>query len=139
MYQLNLFPKEDTTRVGDYFQAFEFDCKGKEVENTFTLISPTLVYLLDGFRRKLQRPIQILSGYRTVEHNRNEGGSKNSKHMEGIAADWYVPGMHIASVGAFLAFEAYPTLGGYRVYLDKGFIHTDVRERVDGKLITWGG
>jgi hypothetical protein len=38
------------------------------------------------------RPVIITSGYRSPEVNAEVGGSKNSQHMKGRAADFIVPG-----------------------------------------------
>jgi len=47
---------------------------------------------LEIIRLELGAPIRISSGYRSPELNRRIGGSKNSKHMEGLAADFTVSG-----------------------------------------------
>lgn len=43
--------------------------------------------LLDPIREKWGKPIQITSGYRCPLLNSKLGGSKTSKHKEGLAAD----------------------------------------------------
>jgi len=50
-----------------------------------------------------KHPIHILSGYRTAETNaklrsRSSGVAKRSLHMEGRAADFYIPGVGIRKV-----------------------------------------
>ena len=42
---------------------------------------------LQALRKRLGKPLIVLSGYRSPEHNRAVGGAKASKHMEGIAFD----------------------------------------------------
>ena len=37
--------------------------------------------------RKVVGPIKVTSGYRTKEFNKKVGGSKNSYHLDGLAAD----------------------------------------------------
>jgi zinc D-Ala-D-Ala carboxypeptidase len=49
--------------------------------------------VLEPLRIKLGRPVVITSGYRSPELNRAVGGSKNSHHMQGRAADLIVPGL----------------------------------------------
>lgn len=56
------------------------------VDNLKSLIINTL----DPLREKLQQPIYVSSGYRSVELNKKIGGSKNSQHLTGQAADIYL-------------------------------------------------
>jgi uncharacterized protein YcbK (DUF882 family) len=83
----------------------------------------------------LNRPIHVLSGYRTPETNarlrrRSKGVAKYSLHMEGRAADIYVPGMHVSKLQkAALGFAA----GGVGLYSSSNFIHLDT-----GPVRNWG-
>lgn len=43
--------------------------------------------VLERIRALVGKPISINSGYRNVTHNRRVGGSTNSQHMKGQAAD----------------------------------------------------
>lgn len=54
--------------------------------------------ILQPLRDHLGRPIVISSGYRSPALNRAVGGSPNSDHMAGRAADITVPGMKIRDV-----------------------------------------
>jgi hypothetical protein len=47
--------------------------------------------LLERIRAVLNVPIIITSGYRCPQLNRAVGGSVNSAHMQGLAADFIVP------------------------------------------------
>ena len=52
--------------------------------------------LMDGLERArtvLDKPMVISSGYRSPKVNAGAGGSKNSYHMRGLAADFTCPGM----------------------------------------------
>ncbi len=44
------------------------------------------------------RPIIVTSGFRTVQHNRDVGGSGTSSHLDGLAADVKVQGVSLFSV-----------------------------------------
>lgn len=57
---------------------------------------------LQVIRDLIQLPIQITSGYRTPEHNKKVGGSPNSYHLKGMAADIVVLGMGAIEVQQFL-------------------------------------
>lgn len=49
--------------------------------------------VLEPLRRELGRPVVITSGYRSPELNAAVGGSPNSLHLQGRAADLIVPGV----------------------------------------------
>lgn len=51
-----------------------------------------LVKQLDWLREYIGRPIKVTSGYRNDAVNRAVGGSKDSDHKRGQAADIHVPG-----------------------------------------------
>lgn len=44
-------------------------------------------FILDPLREKYGKPITVSSGYRCQELNKIVGGSKNSQHVKGLAAD----------------------------------------------------
>ena len=146
-YNISMFPLGSQEWVGEFFQAFEFDCESDESENRFTLIAPSLVYILDEIRRRVGRPIRIESGYRTFAWNKEIGGKEGSWHLRGMAADIWAPGMDINALGMNASYlldkgvewmgNTYQ-IGGYREYLTNNFIHLDVRPRkTDGGYTTW--
>lgn len=51
-----------------------------------------VAYTLEIIRSELDAAILISSGYRCPELNAGVGGSKKSKHMQGLAADFTVVG-----------------------------------------------
>lgn len=51
------------------------------------------VNLLEPLRKKINKPVVILSGYRSQKVNKGVGGSKTSQHMKGQAADIRAIGM----------------------------------------------
>ena len=72
------------------FNVVEFKCKNNgEILLNADFIDH--VKRLQIFREWYNRPIKILSGYRTEEYNRKIGGAVNSKHMLGIATDFELP------------------------------------------------
>lgn len=83
---------------------------------------------LQVLRDEIGKPIRVLSGYRSPEHNQRIGGSTNSYHMKGMAADIVVPGMapaEIMSVIERLVSEGKMKQGGMKAYV--GFLHYDIR------------
>ncbi|MBD8614844.1 MULTISPECIES: YcbK family protein [Pseudomonas] len=76
--------------------------------------------------------MQVLSGYRTPEHNfRLEGAAKQSLHMQGKACDIHMPAVDTKLLAAMSMMIA---AGGVGIYQDKGFIHVDT-----GRIRTWKG
>ncbi|MFT6876318.1 MAG: hypothetical protein ACI9XK_002766 [Granulosicoccus sp.] len=79
--------------------------------------------------------IHVLSGYRTAETNaklrrRSTGVAKNSLHMEGRAADFYIPGVPVKKLQKVaLGLSS----GGVGLYSKSNFIHVDT-----GMVRHWG-
>ena len=89
-------------KVGTYFDDFEFACKcgrhGYDGEGHPILdhiIDKRLVDVLDAIRERIGQPIEVLSGYRCLEHNAEVGGVPNSQHVEGTAADITYDGINV--------------------------------------------
>jgi uncharacterized protein YcbK (DUF882 family) len=108
-------------------------------------IQPRLIPLclvLETVREVFDRPMVIISGYRSPSHNAKVGGAKQSQHMEGRAADITIVNVAPADVHATI-LELYnagklPQLGGLGVY--PGWVHVDIRERVPADhLAQWSG
>jgi uncharacterized protein YcbK (DUF882 family) len=67
--------------------------------------------------------IDILSGYRTPAHNaRLDGAAKQSQHMNGKAADIYIPAV---STRLLAAMSRIIGSGGVGIYLKKNYVHVD--------------
>jgi uncharacterized protein YcbK (DUF882 family) len=67
--------------------------------------------------------IDILSGYRTPAHNaRLDGAAKQSQHMNGKAADIYIPAV---STKLLAAMSRIIGSGGVGIYLNKHYVHVD--------------
>lgn len=70
-----------------------------------------------------QRPLTILSGYRTrATNDRLEGAARNSFHLRGRAADIVIEGVAPAMLGEMARTIAG---GGVGIYQSKGFVHVD--------------
>jgi hypothetical protein len=80
----------------------------------------------DELRRRLGRPIQILSAYRNAAYNRAIGGARNSQHCKFTALDLTarVPIPELAKLARQIRTEKLYT-GGLGTY--PGFIHIDSR------------
>jgi len=79
------------------FRKSEFKCKCGKCNGYGKGIATTLVQTLQELRNKHKKPINITSGYRCEKHNKEVGGSTGSKHMQGLAADFYMEGFNTQS------------------------------------------
>ena len=104
------------------FKVSEFACKhcGKN------LIDQRVLNMAQELRDYLGVPVKVNSGYRCETHNKNVGGVKNSKHVQGKAADLS------CSLGSAKMFEAVKALRTQGKLQDmdycikyKTFIHID--------------
>lgn len=110
-----------------HFRLREFQSKDGADE---VLLSVRLLYLLEEIRRITDQPVSINSGYRTPAHNRKVGGSKNSQHVLGKAADIVVGRMH-GNVGNALKIAILASQLGFKgIGVYPTFTHVDVRDEV---------
>ena len=76
------------------FKKSEFDCKcGCEMTEDVLVNITKLANQLQYVRDNVARPIDINSGYRCEAHNKAVGGSENSQHLLGKAADIVIQGL----------------------------------------------
>ena len=87
-----------------------------------SFMEPAVVQALDIARDIYGFPMVITSGFRTVEHNKKVGGSRQSSHLLGYAADIAVPN----SERRFLLVEALLDAGFHRLGLGPDFVHVDL-------------
>lgn len=102
-------------------------------------VSPRLLDLAEKVRSILQTPMIVTSGTRCVSHNARVGGSPTSKHLQGLAMDFYCrtlspTAVYNAVVKAWHDGKL-PELGGVGLY-DWG-VHIDVHHAQDGHLRRW--
>jgi len=111
------------------FELSEFQSKdGAEFPKEVIDNLKELAENLEVLRLHLSQSIYISSGYRSPDHNAKIGGSKNSSHVNGKAADIKVSGFTPLEV--FTAIEDLIKLGkmkqgGLKAY--KNFVHYDIR------------
>jgi hypothetical protein len=108
------------------FSPAEIACRGTGK----LLVNEAALDALQALRKRLGKPLIILSGYRSPEHNRAVGGAKASKHMEGIAFD---VAMANHDPEAFEAAARATGFKGFGFYPRSGFIHIDL-----GPARSWG-
>lgn len=86
------------------FKKTEFQCKcGKKYCNGYPHeIAYSLVEVMQRLRDRYGKSVKITSGLRCKTHNKNVGGTANSKHPLGQAADFSFSGMNKNEVIAWL-------------------------------------
>ena len=116
-------------RLTKNFSLSEFDCKdGTEMPSELLPNVLELAESLQELREMLNSPIRINSAYRSLQHNSKIGGSTNSQHLFGKAADIVVKGKtpsQVATMIKLLILEGKMKQGGIGVY--DNFTHYDVR------------
>ena len=127
---MKIYKKGVAVQLSKNFKSTEFDCNGKGCCSE-TPISTDLVKILQQVRDHFGVSVNLNCGYRCPTHNAKvKGASKNSKHMDGIASDIVVKGVHPMRVARFI--ETLPEFKGRigcYTWDDKGggFVHVDVR------------
>lgn len=97
-----------------------------------------LLQNLQIIRDHFQRPIVIISGYRSPERNAAVGGADKSQHLEAKAADIKIAGVPTEEIYNRidkLIAQGKIKQGGLGKYIKSGFVHYDVR----GTKARWEG
>lgn len=108
--------------LSENFDRSEFACKCGECDKD--TIDYKTVEILERLREWADAPITVTSGVRCVLHNEKVGGSKNSQHLFGRAADIQVEGK--------TPFQVYRQLEDWYPY-QYGFGHYDTFTHVDSR------
>jgi uncharacterized protein YcbK (DUF882 family) len=100
------------------------------------------IVLADEFEaiRKLcgDRPLVVLSGYRTSDWNRRVGGVPASQHVRGRALDIRCPGKSVEWLENRVRLRIYtPGSAIHGLGLYPSFVHVDIRPGT--RLATWHG
>jgi len=109
-------------KLSKNFDSEEFDCQcgcsliGINMDADF-------IDKLQKIRAQIEFPMIVTSGLRCKEHNARVGGSSRSKHMQGIAADFYLTNSIYRYELVYLAMDY-----GLSVGVGKTFIHLDMRK-----------
>lgn len=106
------------------FNRKEFQCQcGKCI---FDTVDYELIQVLEDIRYHFNKPVIINSGSRCEYHNIDVGGSKNSMHLQGKAADVVVKNIHEDDVYQYLNNKYFNKYGIGRY---NGRTHIDVRQK----------
>lgn len=116
------YEKSSNERITENFSIAEFHCQGKQCGCETTLHDPGLSAYLQKIRDHFGKPIHITSGYRCKAHNASIGGSQQSRHCTGQAADFYIQDVSPAQIAAFAE-----SIGVMGIGLYEDFVHIDTR------------
>ena len=115
--------KDGNTKVSANFKVKEFAC----LDGSDTIfISDELVQVLQKVRNHFGRAVIINSAYRTETHNKKIGGSTDSQHKYGMAADIRINGVSPKTIATYVG-TLMPNRGGIGAY--SSFCHVDVRSK----------
>ena len=108
-------------KLSKNFDSSEFACQcgcGYDTPN------PELIRMLQVARDLYGKPIVITSGCRCIKHNAVSGGTPNSAHIQGKAADIATP----TGADRYLLIKALLASGFGRIGINfkKRFIHADI-------------
>lgn len=113
-------------KISDNFSLHEFECRDG---SHLVKLDEELILKLQRLRNAIGKPITVNSGYRTPEYNKQVGGSPNSQHLYGKAADIAAQGMKPLDVARLAEKIGFDGIGVYST-----FTHVDVR----GIKARWG-
>ena len=116
------YVKASDEKIKPHFKASEFQCKDKTEE---LLVAQDLLNILEEIRKHFDTPVIINSGYRTPSWNSKVGGTPNSYHCKGMAADIVVKGKSSKEAAEYA--NSIMEKGGIIRYTN--FTHIDVREK----------
>ena len=117
-------------QITEHFSKHEFDCHdGSPMPSSVFVNVEKLAQKLEIIRSAIgNKPMSIMSGYRTPSHNASVKGASNSQHLVGKAADLKVKGLTptqlYLKIEALINQGAIPQ-GGQALY--DTFVHYDIR------------
>jgi len=113
-----------------YFTHEEFD--SPDSTDSGLNMDDSFLRMLDSAREAAGTPFKINSGFRTPKHNKKVGGSENSSHLRGFAAD-----IHVTSNSTrYVILEALLNIGFNRIGVADTFIHVDA-DPIKTKNVIW--
>tara|TARA_B100000424_G_scaffold231400_1_gene193692 strand:- start:242 stop:646 length:405 start_codon:yes stop_codon:yes gene_type:complete len=119
------------------FKKSEFRCRdGTDVPEDLMNNLLELVENLQIIRDYIDKPVRVISGYRTPKYNRKIDGARRSQHMKARAADLKVSGVsarELHEIITGLIKKGKIKKGGVGLY--KTFVHYDTR----GWNARWSG
>lgn len=113
-----------------YFRYSEFD--SPDIPDSGRNMQPSFLRMLNHARQIAGIPFKINSGFRSEEHNEKVGGSENSSHLRGYAADIHA----ISSTYRYEILSALLQAGFTRIGIANTFIHVD-NDPIKTQKVIW--
>jgi len=110
--------------LSEFFQDLKTfqECEERYIQNVVVVAE-----ILQIFRNKKNLPINVSSGFRTFQQNKDCGGTPHSFHKFGLACDfWY---KDIEKTFSFDFEHLKGLFNGVIWYPDKKFFHVDIGNR----------
>lgn len=120
------YAKDGDKRLSTNFRVREFVCRDK---SDLIKIDTALVSLLQQVRDHFDKPVIIVSGYRSQSYNTAIRGAKSSQHLYGKAADIRISGIKPRQIAEFVEGLSPGGLGLYEYGGTEGFVHVDTRTK----------
>ncbi len=118
-------------RLTKNFHLDEFKCNdASPVPEEYMDNVILLTEQLQKIREHFDKPIVVISGYRSPDYNKKIGGAKRSTHMKAMAADIVISGVssvEIWKVVKQMIADGVIHKGGVGLY--ETFVHYDIRGR----------
>ena len=117
----------------NYFKAHEFECPCCNQ----LILDVSLVYILNVIRQFTGGPVIVTSGYRCPKHNKAIGGTEQSYHLYGQAADIYPLSMTIEEFWEKIKLMSHFNSSeyGFIYYPDRKIVHGDCRGQAYRKVV----
>ena len=117
-------------KLSNNFIVREFACKDGTPE---VLICDRLIYVLQSIRDEFNKPVKIVSGYRTPAYNSMCGGAPKSQHIKGTACDISVAGVSNFQIVNFVKKKLnWVSVGWY-----DNWVHIDTRNAYGEPTQNW--
>lgn len=118
----------DSVKLSKYFTSKEVYCPCGNCKPI--MARGDILYLLDSARESLGKPIVIASWQRCRQHNFDEGGAEDSRHVYGDGLDISIPdATYLRDLLKVLFKLSIPPVG-LGLYRDMKHIHVDWRPGV---------
>lgn len=109
--------KDGDKQITPNFKVRELRCKDG---SDLIKMDYVVVCIAQLLRDVMNQPVIINSAYRTVSHNKSQGGASQSRHLKSCALDLYIKGVAPQTIANF----AY-SVGLIRVHKYSNFVHFD--------------